>query len=232
MPHRLDEPAPFRHSDRVILQLVCAAAALSTGCLMLPWLVQGRYRLEGDVAPAPFRSMVWVIPVCTVTAFLVARQVSPWYGAAAAGAATWLVLISAIDLHVRRLPDRWTGAGAVLIPLALAAVAAAGGHAQPLQRALLAEIVLTAVYLVLAIVGRGGLGLGDVKLAAGMGAILGYRSWQDLATATLLTFVLGAVVGGVLLVAAAVRRQPRPTEIPFGPFMAAGAIVTLVASSP
>lgn len=66
------------------------------------------------------------------------------------------------------------------------------------------------------------MGLGDVKLAAAMGVILGL---QGVVTSLFLAFVVGGIVGLILI---ALRKATPKTRIPFGPFLAAGTAVTLL----
>ncbi len=81
-------------------------------------------------------------------------------------------------------------------------------------------------FLVIAIVSRGGMGGGDVKLAAMMGAFLG---WPAIAVALMLAFVLGAGAGLLLML---LHRASRKAPIPFGPALAVGAVVALLAADP
>ncbi len=66
---------------------------------------------------------------------------------------------------------------------------------------------------------HGGLGLGDVKLLAALGPWLG---WQNIILCLLLASCLGAVYGGVLLLRG---KMPRQGVLPFGPFLALGAVI-------
>ncbi len=81
-------------------------------------------------------------------------------------------------------------------------------------------------FFLVALLSRGGMGGGDVKLAAMMGAFLG---WPAIAVALMLAFFLGAGAGLLLIV---FRRGTRKTPIPFGPALAAGAIVAVLAGEP
>ena len=79
-----------------------------------------------------------------------------------------------------------------------------------------------AVFLVIALVSRGGMGWGDVKLAALIGLATGF----PLAfVAIIMAAILGGVVAVILL---ATRRRGRREMIPFGPFLAVAAMVTLL----
>jgi leader peptidase (prepilin peptidase)/N-methyltransferase len=84
-------------------------------------------------------------------------------------------------------------------------------------------------YLVLALVYPAGLGLGDVKLAASLGLLLGWLGWAAAVVGLLAAFVVGGVVGVVLL---ALRRATRRSAVPFGPSMLLGALVAVVWAEP
>ena len=76
------------------------------------------------------------------------------------------------------------------------------------------------LYLV-AVLSRGGMGGGDIKLTAMIGAFLGWR-------AALLTIFLGTLSGSVIaLVLLASGRKGRKDPMPFGPFLVLGAILAL-----
>jgi leader peptidase (prepilin peptidase) / N-methyltransferase len=165
----------------------------------------------------------------TVTALLCATL------AAATGTrpeiAVWLllapvgVLLAVIDLRVRRLPDPLT------LPLAAAALALLGAvslvpeHTGNWLNALFGALALGAGYWVLWRINPGGMGFGDVKLALGAGAVLGWYGWDTVLLGTFAGFLLGALYGGVLVVAG---RAGRKTAIPFGPFLITGAYAGLL----
>ena len=138
--------------------------------------------------------------------------------AAVAGAALLVALIPVvvIDIRHRLIPD------AVVLPAAAVALAAAvaadpGRWWAPAAAALGAALFLLLPWLVR----PESMGLGDVKLALLMGAALGASVVPALAVA----FAAAAAAGLVLLLrdGAAARRRP----IPFGPFLAGGAVVGL-----
>lgn len=69
------------------------------------------------------------------------------------------------------------------------------------------------------------MGLGDAKLAASIGLVLGWASWQALLTGgTFAGFALAAVYGGVRL---ATHQAARTTQLPLGPFILLGALAVL-----
>jgi leader peptidase (prepilin peptidase)/N-methyltransferase len=133
-----------------------------------------------------------------------------------------VVPVALIDLEHRIIPNRITALGAVLAlglgialdpagePERLIAGAAAGGF---LLIALLAY--------------PGGMGMGDVKLAAMMGLFLG----SAVAPALLVALLSGTAVG-IVIIARKGARAGRKTAVPFGPFLALGAIVAVFAGQP
>lgn len=87
---------------------------------------------------------------------------------------------------------------------------------------LLAGLGAGGVMLLLAVISRGGMGGGDIKLAAVLGVWLG---WPYIALALLLAFLAGGVIGALLLL---LRIKGRKDSIPFGPFLTAGAYITAI----
>ena len=138
------------------------------------------------------------------------------------------VALAAIDIAVKRLPDALT-LPLYPGPIALFRLATLfNGQPANLLRALLGGLALGGGYLVLAIVSGGHFGLGDVKLAGGLGLALGWLGWPTLIIGAALGFVLQAMVSVVLLAA---RRITLKDAISLGPFMLAGALVSILASA-
>ncbi|MFG2223812.1 prepilin peptidase [Streptomyces sp. NPDC048644] len=169
------------------------------------------------------------LPTAAATALVCAAL------AAATGArpelAAWLlmapvaVLLAAVDWRVRRLPD------ALTLPLAALAAAALGlvgwltGTSGSWLRALLGGLLLGACYLLLFAVNPSGIGLGDAKLALGLGIALGWYGWRALLTGGAAGVFIGALWGAGLLLA---RRGRRQEPMPLGPFMIVGALCGLL----
>jgi leader peptidase (prepilin peptidase)/N-methyltransferase len=138
------------------------------------------------------------------------------------------VALTAIDLDTMRMPDAivlpsYGVAVALLIPAMIAEDGWAAG-----ARGLLAAAALFLFYYAIATLHRG-MGFGDVKLALLLGLYLGFLGWRFLAVGAFAGFMLGGVVGGILLAAG---RATRKTRIPFGPYMLAGAFVAVFAGAP
>ncbi|MGR4853263.1 prepilin peptidase [Streptomyces sp. LARHCF252] len=135
------------------------------------------------------------------------------------------VLLTAVDFRVRRLPDPLTlpFAGAALALLGLTALVPE--HTGEWTTALLGSLALGGGYFVLFLINPAGMGFGDVKLALGTGAVLGWYGWPTVMLGTFAGFLLGALYGGALVVA---RRASRKTAIAFGPFLITGALLGLL----
>lgn len=84
-------------------------------------------------------------------------------------------------------------------------------------------LVAGGLMLIIAILSRGGMGGGDIKLAGVIGVFLG---WQLALFALFSAFIIGGIGGGILL---ALKRKGRKDMIPFGPFLALGALVAIFA---
>lgn len=140
-----------------------------------------------------------------------------------------LVALSFIDLDTRTLPRRiiWLTGVAGLVLLGVAAMAS--GEEDRLWRALLGAAGALAVFLLLWFVAPGSMGYGDVRLAALLGLYLGWLGLGYVPIGLFLAFVYGAVVGIALLVGG---RAGRNTAVPFGPFLALGAITAILLGGP
>ena len=204
--------------------------------MTLAWIVGGA--AAGLLAGLPLRAFVLARygikpPKLTVEvaagvalAVAAARSASAWQAAALCWLMLCAVALTFIDIAVRRLPDPLTG-GAFVGVLGVYGVAAlAGGHPGQLGRAAVAAAALCGFYLLLFLIRPSGMGLGDIKLAASLGAALGWQGWQPVAAATFLTFVAAAFYGIALLV---LRRATRTTQFPLGPFMVLGALAAILA---
>lgn len=201
----------------------------AAGVLAHRTLQRARYRLE-DERDLPRRGTLWLPPAVAATVGLVAVG---WWGETPLLAVVLacytvvLAVLTAIDLDVRRLPDRIT---LPLIPATAAAVGlvtvVAADYAS-LGRALLGGVALGAFYFAQVIVARGnGMGLGDVKLSVSLGILLGCLSWSHVLLATACAYLTALLVGVFLIL---FRGGNRRTLIAFGPHMALGAVAVIVA---
>jgi len=146
------------------------------------------------------------------------------FGAAALYALlfTWaLIALTFVDLDTHLLPDSisqpllWIGLlvnlNATFTPLESALIGAVAGY-----------LTLWSVYWLFKLAtGKEGMGYGDFKLLAAIGAWFG---WQMLPLVILLSSLVGAVVGIALIVFA---KRGRNIPIPFGPYLAGGGLIAM-----
>jgi leader peptidase (prepilin peptidase)/N-methyltransferase len=135
-----------------------------------------------------------------------------------------LVLVPAalIDLEHRIIPNRLTGAGALL---ALGLGSALDPTGEPAR--LIAGAAAGGFLLAAALAYPGGMGMGDVKLAGVMGLFLG----SAVAPAIMIALFAGVLLGSVI-VARKGAHAGRKTAVPFGPFLALGGLVAVFAGQP
>ncbi|PSL43977.1 leader peptidase (prepilin peptidase)/N-methyltransferase [Salsuginibacillus halophilus] len=126
-----------------------------------------------------------------------------------------LHVIVVSDLRFMLIPDKVLLAFGLPILLLRLTAAPLDVWWSPLAGALLGFSLL----FVIALVSRGGMGGGDVKLFAVLGVVLG---WELVLLAFFFSVSLGAVLGGIGLITGHVRRKE---PMPFGPFIAAGALL-------
>ena len=128
-----------------------------------------------------------------------------------------LISLTAIDLDHQLLPDSLT------LPLVwIGLLINIDATFVPLESAVFGYLCLWSVYwLFKAITGKEGMGYGDFKLLAALGAWFGASA---LPTIVLLSSLVGAVIGIALI---AMRRQDRETPMPFGPFLAGAGLIHL-----
>lgn len=140
-----------------------------------------------------------------------------------------LIAVSAVDLDCRRIPTRMLQATAAVGLPWLVVAAAVDGDPWPLIRAGAGAAGSYGALFLVHVVNPRGLGFGDVRLAGLMGAFLGWLGPLHPGLGLLLGFLYGSVVGVGVLVAG---RGGRRTAIPFGPFLAAGAVTAVLAGGP
>lgn len=146
-----------------------------------------------------------------------------WAAGLVWGAVCCAVLVRT-DLREHRLPNRWTLRLLLGGLAAMAGGALAAGRTDLALSAVLGGLGYAAALLVLHVISRGGLGMGDVKLAAGLGVYTGVAGPPVVLAAALGAILLGGVTAAVLVLA---RRATRRTALPFGPPMVVAAAAAL-----
>lgn len=167
-------------------------------------------------------------PIIELSAAIIAAVAATHFGYGAwLGAvlvAGWILLILAlIDFDTTLLPDQLT------VPLMWGGILAATVGISPISLsdsvlgAMAGYLSLWSVYWVFKLItGKEGMGYGDFKLLAALGAWMG---WQLLPLVILLSSVVGAVVGLLLMTTGIVKRDE---GIPFGPYLAAAGWIALL----
>jgi len=177
-------------------------------------------------APIAIRYPLVELLTGALSALLIWHFGSGWQGMATLVFAWLLIAMTFIDADTQMLPDDltlpllWLGLlvnlNGTFVPLHDAVIGAAAGY-----------LALWSVYWLFKLAtGKEGMGYGDFKLLAALGAWLG---WTMLPTIILLASVVGAVVGICLIVFA---RRGRDKPIPFGPYLAAAGMIALLYGTP
>ena len=188
---------------------------------VISWLALGG-KCRKCKAPISPRYPIVELVTGLLSGLLVWTFGSGWAGLGTLLFAYLLIAMTFIDYDTKLLPDDltypllWAGLliniDGTFVPLRDAVIGAAAGY-----------LVLWAVYWLFKLVtGKEGMGYGDFKLLAALGAWLG---WAMLPTIILLSSVVGAVVGISLIVFA---RRGRDNPIPFGPYLAAAGLIALL----
>jgi leader peptidase (prepilin peptidase)/N-methyltransferase len=135
-----------------------------------------------------------------------------------------MILLTVTDLDTKLIPNRIlgpaTGVGVILLVLGALPEISSGS----LIEAAIGGVGYFLVMLVLALIVRGGLGFGDVKLAFLIGVFTGYLSVGHVLVSGIGSFLIGGIVAVFLLIT---RKSSRKDAIPFGPFMTIAAILTI-----
>ncbi|GIU99651.1 MAG: prepilin peptidase [Actinomycetota bacterium] len=146
------------------------------------------------------------------------RHPDPWRAVLLAPFLGVLLALSVIDARTKKLPNRivYPSLG---IAAAYLVVARLAGAPFDLARAAIGLLAYGGGLLVVALISPRGMGMGDVKLAALIGLVLGALGLRYVAVAA----GLGILFGGVGAIVALLAGAPRKQAVPFGPFLAAGA---------
>jgi leader peptidase (prepilin peptidase) / N-methyltransferase len=131
-----------------------------------------------------------------------------------------MVALAIIDLRHRIIPNRVVYPSLLAFAAYIVVVGLAGGGLDVI-RAGIGMLAYGGVLLLVAIVSPKGMGMGDVKLAALIGLVLGSVGLQYVTVAG----GAGVLLGGVGAIVALSAGASRKNAIPFGPFLAAGALV-------
>jgi leader peptidase (prepilin peptidase)/N-methyltransferase len=177
----------------------------------------GRARLATLIGEGPlWRRPALVVSTMAAFAVAAARYEEPAQAAVISAYAAVFIACTATDLMAFRVPNVITYPAAV--GAVLAAVLMPHGN---LKEALIGGAVGAGLLLVIALISRGGLGLGDVKLAGFAGLALG---GPLILPALMITTFAGGLVAAYLVL----RLRHRHHPMPYAPFIAAGALALLL----
>jgi leader peptidase (prepilin peptidase)/N-methyltransferase len=140
-----------------------------------------------------------------------------------------LVAISAVDLERLIIPNRILYPTLALVAPLLLVASGVDDRWGSFARGAIAGSIAFAGFLAIHIAVPKGMGFGDVRLAGLIGLATGWLGFGHAAVAFLAGFLLGAVVGVAVM---AITGQGRKTKVPFGPFLAAGAVVAVLWGNP
>jgi leader peptidase (prepilin peptidase) / N-methyltransferase len=240
LPARLD--SMWRQEAREVLELGAAIEPLPPGVVresshcphckhplsaldnipVLSWLLlRGRCRY----CQAPISIQYPLVELLTaVLSGIIVWKFGPTWTSVAGLFLTWaLVALSGIDFRTQLLPDQIT------LPLLWAGLLLSLSHLsitpeQAILGAAIGYLSLWSVYwLFKLLTGKEGMGFGDFKLLAALGAWMGPGA---LLPVILLSSLVGALIGGMLI---ALRKHGREVPMPFGPFIAMAGWIWFVA---
>lgn len=154
--------------------------------------------LNGLFYPLLFFHLGWGIPFIAYSAFL-----------------SSLIVVTFIDLEHQIIPDSITIPG-ILIGLLLSFLLPVG-----IKNSLSGVMLGGGLFYTVALISRGGMGGGDIKLIAMIGAFLG---WKEVLLTIFIASLTGSLVGIFLMV---FRGKGRRHKIPFGPSLALGSVLSL-----
>ena len=218
------EPEAKPRYDLVVPRSACPACGHAIAAIenvpVVSWLAL-RGRCRACKAPISPRYPVVELVAGALAVAAVWQFGAGWKGLAACAFLWTLLALAFIDADTQLLPDDltlpllWGGLVANLfglfVPLASAVIGAVAGY-----------LVLWAVYWLFKLVrGKEGMGYGDFKLLAALGAWLG---WPMLPQIVLVSSVLGAV-GGILMIV--LKGRDKAVPLPYGPWLAGAGAVAL-----
>ncbi len=131
--------------------------------------------------------------------------------------ASFLIVIAMIDFHYQIIPDKLSLSGLVIGII----LAVFFSHINIFQ-ALLGLVVGGGSLLLIAFLSKGGMGGGDIKLAALLGSFIGVK-------AVLINIFLAALFGSIVGIALMIAGQKKmKSKLPFGPFLVLGALLIII----
>ena len=185
---------------------------------VLSWLLlRGRCRRCGERISVEYPLLELATAGLVVLAAI--RYPDPWQAVLVGGLLALMPGIALIDLRHRIIPNRLTYPALLLFTVLILLAWSIGDAADPLLAGI-GLLLYGGILFVVAAVSRG-MGMGDVKLAALIGLVLGSLGLRFVGVAAASAIVLG----GLGAVGALAMGKGRKSAIPFGPYLAAGVVV-------
>ncbi len=181
-------------------------------------LLRGRCRSCGERISAVYPVVELTTAALIVAAVLTYEDL--WVAIGVAALVALMPALSVIDLRHRIIPNAIMYPALIAFPIYLV-VAAIAGAPVDLVRMAIGALTYGGGLLLIALIAPGGMGMGDVKLCALIGAVLGSIGLGLVAVAAGAAILIGGIAG----VTALLGGRGRKATMPFGPAIAAGAVV-------
>ena len=182
-------------------------------CRLCRTAISARYPVVEAVNAAGYVALFWYFGLTPKT-FVYAALYSA------------LIVVTGTDLTHRIIPDAVTLPGIVIGLLSAALVLPIGLISSLEGMVVGGGILWSLAWLSPFLFGKEGMGGGDIKLMAMVGAFLG---WKPVLLAIMVASLIGSVIGGGLIAAGVMRRHE---YLPFGPFLAVGSMIALFFHDP
>jgi leader peptidase (prepilin peptidase)/N-methyltransferase len=196
---------------------------------IVSWILL-RGRCANCKSPISARYPFVELLTCIMSFIVISAYGITWLGFSYLALTWMLIALALIDYDTMLLPDNmtlpllWMG---LFMNLVLGPEGGAVGIEAAIVGALAGYLLLWTVFWAFKLVtGKDGMGYGDFKLLAALGAWLG---WQVLPLTILLSAVAGLIIGGGLMLTKVLKRE---NPIPFGPFLAIAGWIMLIWSDP
>ena len=197
-----------------------AGAAL--GPLVDGWITRQLARQGLHRSPGWRPATRWLLPAALGVGWAATWSMVGWTGVLPAHL-VWVTVTSALvvtDLEHKLIPNRILYPGTAVTAVLLTVGSLVDQLPGRMGAAALGAVTCLVAMGVLSAVGKGALGMGDVKLSVLLGLVCGFRGVVVAAQAILYGFLVGGAIAVLLLVT---RRGHRQTQIPFAPALVAGA---------
>jgi len=185
---------------------------------VLSWiLLRGKCRRCGERISAEYPLLELATAGLVILAAV--RYPDPWHAVLVGGLLSLMPGIALIDLRHRIIPNKLTYPALIVFAVLILLAWLIGDAADPVK-AVLGLLLYGGILFIVAAVSRG-MGMGDVKLAAVIGLVFGSLGLRFVGVAA----AAAIVFGGLGAVGALAMGKGRKSAIPFGPYLAAGAVV-------